>query len=112
PCSASLDLHTGIRLYLDPQTGKQVDPNAAYATNISMPGCLLGFLLWFGTAILVAAVHIDQSPVGKILVSLGVLAGVAVYSASLLMAQRKQKAALARADRAVSCQCPRCGKWW
>ena len=111
-CGALLDVQAGMRLYLDPQTGEQVSPNSGYGGNIRLPGCLLGMLLVWGTALLVGAGHIDKTPIGKILMSLGILAGVAVYIVSLLVVDRKQKAALARAERVLSCPCSRCGRWW
>jgi len=111
-CRTFLDVRTGAQLLLDPDTGKQVYPSASYGGGIRLSGALAGFLLWIAAGALLQVGNANQLPAAKIIADLCLIAGVVVYFGSFSISQRRHKAAIARATRAVSCQCPRCGKWW
>lgn len=111
-CQALLDMRTGVQLLLDPVTGKQVYPSASYGGCIRLSGFLAGFLLWIVAGALIQVGNASQAPAAKIIADLCLIAGVVAWFAGLVISARRHKAALARAVRAVSCQCPRCGKWW
>ncbi len=111
-CQALLDMRTGMQLLLDPDTGKQVYPSASYGGCIRLSGSLAGLLLWIVAGALIQVGNANQLPAAKIIADLCLIAGVVAWFAGLVISERRHKAAIARAVRAVSCQCPRCGKWW
>jgi hypothetical protein len=111
-CQALLDMRAGMQLLLDPATGKQVYPSASYGGCIRLSGSIAGLLLWIAAGAFIQVGNASQLPVAKIIADLCLIAGVVAFSAGLVISERKHKAAIARAARAVSCQCPRCGKWW
>lgn len=109
-CRAFLDARAGIQLLLDPDTGKQVYPSASYGGGIRLLGLLAGLLLWIVAGVFIQVGNASQLPAAKIIADLCLIAGVVVYFASLVISERRHKAAIARATRAVSCQCPHCSK--
>ena len=114
-CGGLLDRQHGKRVYLDPQTGKDMNhPLLAELPIIFLCG-IPGYLIWAGTGALVEALSpgtINVSLPLKFLAGVGLATGFVVNGAALSIFQRRRKVALARVEYYASYRCLRCGKWW
>lgn len=121
-CGGFLDRQKSKRVSIDPRTGKEVGPVRTwgwvqiYAWDaIPAVGFMIGFLLCIGAGVVVQLFYpgsASLSPAARVIVSLGFGASVVVYIASQVIAQRKRKAAMARAVSYIYYRCSRCRRWW